>query len=219
MDTSKSNGINNLDINFKSTPKIILKPRTKFTISTHTTTLVITDSNYDTKLITRKIPTVLNDKECLERNYKANQDYIKNCKLYGCNKRYILPSGKFIIIQGYEHLALDILFKTYNETQIIVADRNKVPRVFWTDSSDIRHRYFADIYIPEEKRIIEIKSTWTYSLPISFSPINHEKIKLVPLKCLKLGYSYEYWVFDAKGNRTVISDFTNENNNNIIRPL
>jgi hypothetical protein len=210
MDIILSNGNNNLDISFNSTTKIILKPRSPITIPNHRTTLIIKDTgNYDytNTLTTRKIHIILDDKECLERNYKAEQDYIKSCTLYGCNKRYILPSGKIIIVQGYEHFALDILFKTYDESQIIV-NRNKVPRVFWKDSNDIRHRYFADIYIPIERKIIEVKSSWTYNLPISFSPLNHEKIKLVPLKCLKLGYKYEYWIFDSNGNRTIISDFT-----------
>jgi hypothetical protein len=116
-------------------------------------------------------------------------------------KGYILPSGKITIIQGYEPFALDILLKTYHEDQLFL--ENKVPTILWTDSSNIIHRYTADIYIPSENKLIEIKSNWTFKL----AGINN-KNKLAPLACIAQGYTYEYWIFDKKGNREIISQFS-----------
>ena len=74
-------------------------------------------------------------------------------------KTYILPSKKEITIQGYEHFALDELLRTYNEDDIITGNEN-VPEL-WYESNDTRHRHYVDIFIPNEKLCIEIKSTWT----------------------------------------------------------
>jgi len=111
-------------------------------------------------------------------------------------KNYKLPSGNLVNVQGYEPWALDILLKIYSENQLIISDRTKVPEIWWLDSQGKQHRYFADIFIPEENRLIEVKSTWTYN-----RDDRKDKIKEVPLKCISLGYKYEYWVF----NRTIES--------------
>jgi len=120
-------------------------------------------------------------------------------------KGYILPSGKIAIIQGYEPFALDILLKTYNEDQLFL--ENKVPSILWTDSNNKLRKYTADIYIPSENKLIEVKSTWTYKPRDSHGA---DLLKLAPLACIAQGYTYEYWIFDKKGNREIISQFSND---------
>ena len=122
------------------------------------------------------------------------------------SKSYKLPSGLEIKVQGYEPWALDELLNLYKEDELVI-ERTRVPVIWWKDSKNKSHRYYTDIYIPKENRLIEIKSKWTY---IRNTPINNEKIKQIPIQCIAQGYKYEYWLYDTKGNKTVISEFSNE---------
>ena len=107
-------------------------------------------------------------------------------------KPYILPSKKEISIQGYENFALDELLKTYNEDDIITGNEN-VPEL-WYESNNKTHRHYVDIFIPNENLCIEVKSTWTLN-----SKKDNIFIKQAAAK--NLGYNYEIWVYDNKGNK------------------
>lgn len=61
-------------------------------------------------------------------------------------------------IKGYEHLALDELVKIYNEDDILT-DRNDMPKIMY-NFNDKTLRYYPDIYIKSENKIIEVKSTY-----------------------------------------------------------
>jgi hypothetical protein len=108
-------------------------------------------------------------------------------------KEYVCPSGIIRRIQGYENFALDELFKTFTEEQIIT-DRDFIPTIDYEYEDEI-HVYFPDIFIPHLNKIIEVKSTWTYNLEVDKLK---QKEKYTKLK----GYEYEYWIFD-KGYLTV----------------
>jgi len=110
-------------------------------------------------------------------------------------KEYTLPSGKIIKLQGYENLALDILLKYYNENKI-QSDRTDMPKIMFEFNKKTK-RYFPDIFIKSENKIIEVKSTWTYK---------KELIKNIhkALATRKLGYTFEIWIFDGKGNLNII---------------
>jgi hypothetical protein len=103
-----------------------------------------------------------------------------------------MPSGIIRKVQGYEPYALDELVKQYTEEQI-KTDRKDVPRITY-DIENNKHYYFPDIYIPEEKYIIEVKSTWTYKCKTDNIKQKAEAVK-------KLGYKYEIWVYDNKKNK------------------
>ena len=60
-----------------------------------------------------------------------------------------------------------------------------------------RHRYYPDLYIPSQKRFIEVKSTWTYS---RYLPQNEAKAQ----GCLQDGYAFEFWICSAKGILEII---------------
>ena len=107
-------------------------------------------------------------------------------------KLYTLPSGTQIKLQGYEPWALDELLKTYKEDQIIT-DRAKVPRIEYKHN-DKTHYYFPDIYIPDANLIIEVKSTWTHKCKLDITLAKADATKA-------LGYSFDLWIFDAKGKR------------------
>jgi hypothetical protein len=110
-------------------------------------------------------------------------------------KKYILPSKKIIYIQGYEHLALDdlILNKNIDESDIIVGAKN-VPEIWYSDLSYKKHKHYVDIFIPKLNKCIEVKSTWT-------AKKNQHNIFLKQKAAKELGYKYEIWVYDEKGNK------------------
>jgi hypothetical protein len=116
----------------------------------------------------------------------------KNAKKY---KKYIFPSGNIRNVQGYETFALDDLIKSYTEEQI-KTDRKDVPRIEYIFENK-KHYYFPDIYLPHENYIIEVKSTWTYK-----SKKDSIKDKADATKAL--GYKYEIWIYDSKGNKQII---------------
>jgi hypothetical protein len=116
----------------------------------------------------------------------------KYSSLHYKRKTYILPSKKEISIQGYEHFALDELLKTYNEDDIITGNEN-VPTI-WYECNDIRHRHYVDIFIPNENLCIEVKSTWTLEC-------KKDNVFIKQSAAKDLGYKYEIWVYDNKGNK------------------
>ena len=108
-------------------------------------------------------------------------------------KKFILPSGKEIQCQGYEPFALDDLIKNINEDDIITGCKN-VPTIWYYDTNGKKHRHYVDIFIPSQNKCVEVKSTWT---------IKKTKANIFEKQTAgkQLGYEYEIWVYDAKGNR------------------
>ena len=113
-------------------------------------------------------------------------------------KEYTLPSGNIIKIQGYEHFALNELLKNINENDIITGCKN-VPTIWYNDESGKKHRHFVDIFIPSQNKCIEVKSTWTFKK-------QKEIVLLKKLTGKELGYLYEIWVYDNKGNKVEFYD-------------
>jgi hypothetical protein len=110
------------------------------------------------------------------------------------SKEYIYPSGKIINIQGYENFALDFLLinENINESDIITGCKN-VPTVWYNDENNKKHRHYVDIFIPSQNKCIEVKSTWTVEK-------KKDCIFLKQNAAKELGYNYEIWVYDKKGN-------------------
>jgi hypothetical protein len=107
-------------------------------------------------------------------------------------KIYILPSGKELICQGYEPLALYKLVKEDNilEEDIVTGCKN-VPQIWYNDENGKKHRHYVDIYIPSQNRCIEVKSTWT-------AEKKKDNIYLKQNSAKELGYNYEIWIYNSK---------------------
>jgi hypothetical protein len=120
--------------------------------------------------------------EIMEKLQKTGKKY----------KNYTLPSGKIILIQGYEHFALNILLQQYSEDQIIT-ERGKVPRILYS-FNDKEKYYFPDMFIPSKNKIIEVKSTWTYSKDLDKNTAKWNATR-------EKGYVCEVWIFSPKGER------------------
>lgn len=109
-------------------------------------------------------------------------------------KTFIYPSGKGINCQGYEPFALKELIKTNIEENNIIMGCKNVPAIWYNDEKGKKHRHYVDIFIPSENKCIEVKSTWTIK---KLSSNIFEKQKAAK----EIGYNYEIWVYDSKGNR------------------
>ena len=75
------------------------------------------------------------------------------------------PSGKVVRVQGYEPKVLAKLVVDYNEDDIIVGVQNIIDEIgfFHYEYENETHRYYPDIYIKSENRVIEVKSTYTFN--------------------------------------------------------
>jgi hypothetical protein len=111
------------------------------------------------------------------------------------SKNYIFPSGRIDKIQGFENYGLDFLLKNenLNENEIKIGCIN-VPTIWYNDNTGKKRRHYVDIFIPLQNRCIEIKSAWTVLK-------NKDTIYLKQNAAKELGYKYEIWVYDGKGNR------------------
>ena len=109
-------------------------------------------------------------------------------------KEYILPSGNIIKFQGYEHYALDELLKDGILEEEIINGCKNVPEIWYTDENNKSHRHYVDIFIPSQNRCIEVKSTWTAQKKKDCIFLKQEAGK-------ELGYNYEIWVYNGKGEK------------------
>ena len=109
-------------------------------------------------------------------------------------KEYTLPSGNIIKIQGYENYALDEILQDGILEEDIINGCKNVPEIWYEDENGIKHRHYVDIFIPNQKRCIEIKSTWT-------AEKKKDCIFLKQQAGKELGYNYEIWVYNGKGEK------------------
>lgn len=112
-------------------------------------------------------------------------------------KYFTFPSGNEIKCQGYEPFALQELIENNIEECNIITGCKNVPEIWYNDQKNNKHKHFVDIYIPSQNKCIEVKSTWT---------IQNKKANIFYKQkaAKKLGYKYEIWVYDNKGNKVEI---------------
>ena len=122
--------------------------------------------------------------------------FAENClKSAFSRKDFEYPSGRIDKVQGYEPFALsDLLNLEHVDEDNIITNRIDVPKIWYESNDEKSHRYYVDIFIPEENRCIEIKSTWTFDN-------DKENVLLKQQAAIDAGYTCEIWVYDRKGNR------------------
>lgn len=122
-----------------------------------------------------------------------NQEIYDKSKISsGEYKQYILPSGKEVKIQGYENKFLDEYFNSGGlESNILIKtkDINDYLGIIWYQGLDNkRHKYYPDIYLIKENKIIEVKSTYTIKC-------NIDKNELKRQACLDKGLNFEFKIY------------------------
>ena len=134
------------------------------------------------------------DKTCEERY--GDKDIMHNAEIFEKvvknsfkKKEYTLPSGKIITYQGYENVAFDELLKTMDENEF-TNDVKVMPKVMYTFEENL-HRYYPDIYIPSQKRFIEVKSLYTYNKQLEQNHCKRDQV-------LTNGYAFEFWICNKK---------------------
>jgi hypothetical protein len=121
------------------------------------------------------------------QNDDVHDKSTRNSKLV---RDYILPSGKIVRIQGYEHWAIELLLKSYSEDSLLFSNKDK-PKIRYIFEGKNK-LYRPDIFILEDNLIIEVKSTWTFE---KNKEQNLEKEKA----CIEAGYAFRFMIFDHKG--------------------
>ena len=111
-------------------------------------------------------------------------------------KDFTYPCGNTIQVQGYEPFALKYLIVQGYTHRDITTKRTDVPEI-WYVKGERPARYFCDIFIAKENRIIEVKSPWTYEK-------DKEDLVLKEQACVDAGHTFELQVYDAKGNRVIL---------------
>lgn len=145
-------------------------------------------------------------KKALKENYNVEHSlqytkFFDKATATGCtHKPYKTPSGKILMYQGYEHLALDLLFMQEYDENDIVNSKKDVPEIWWIDADGKEHRYYVDIYIRSENRMIEIKSDYRYEQ-------DKEKIEYLWRTCVAHGFNYEVWIFNKHKELITIKDY------------
>lgn len=104
-------------------------------------------------------------------------------------KEFTLPSGKTVMLQGYEGHTLTRLLETFDESEITVEQKN-MPTI-WYELDGETHRYFPDMFIAKENRIIEVKSDHTMRLHLRKNIAKRNR-------CLELGYSFTFEIYNSR---------------------
>lgn len=116
-------------------------------------------------------------------------------------KIFFFPSGRTEKIQGYEGFAIiDLLNSGYSEDDIIVSNKEieKYTSKIWYYDKYVNKnkKYYPDVYIVSENKIIEVKSKYTYETNIVLN-------KLKKKASIEMGLSFEFWVYDSSGKKII----------------
>jgi hypothetical protein len=107
-----------------------------------------------------------------------------------------MPSGNSIKCQGYEPYALkELIYNQHIKENEIKTGVKNVPVIWYNDLNSKKHRHYVDIFIPSQNKCIEVKSTWTIKK-------QYNNIFLKQNAAKQLGYCYEIWVYNLKGEKT-----------------
>jgi hypothetical protein len=87
----------------------------------------------------------------------------------------------------------------YIEDDIIVSNKeieSHTGTIWYLDSERKKRKYYPDIYLIGDNKIIEVKSEYTYKAAYS---INIRKKQA----CFDLEISFEFWIYNSKGEKTI----------------
>lgn len=126
----------------------------------------------------------------------------KQFKSTGRYKEIIMPSGKIVKVQGYEDMAVFKLLKDYDETDLYIGAINihkEIGLIKYKWNNTIK-KYYPDIYIKSENKIIEVKSPFTFNLK---EDINYAKKDA----CILMGLNFSFMIIDPLGKNIKIIEY------------
>ena len=151
-----------------------------------------TEYGFQSKIIKEKIKKTNLEKYGVENQSQRIEIQKKQkSSCYHNLKKYTFNTGEIVNVRGYEPKALKLLELqgyTYNDIEI---ETLQIKYKY----NDKNYYHYPDIYIPNENRIIEVKSDWT------FKKENNIQKKI---SSIEQGYLYEFWIFDSKGKLTIL---------------
>ena len=139
----------------------------------------IQEKSKTTNMLRYGVRNAMQNGEILEKQQRSSYKY----------KKYLLPDGKTIYLQGYEPYIYNLLLEDYHQDEII-SGVNKVPIIKYIFENKVRV-YFCDIFIPKENKIIEVKSKYTYEKEVERNILKKEA-------CISEGYKFEFYIYDKK---------------------
>jgi hypothetical protein len=114
----------------------------------------------------------------------------KACASSYTRKPYVWNNQTYMVL-GYEDRAIDDVIKRDGVNIVYAGECDEIPLFEYYYIDGKKHLYYPDIYCPEDNRIIEVKSIWTYNRD--------------PLKTLYKGlavsedyYTFELRIYDSK---------------------
>jgi hypothetical protein len=164
----------------------------------------------------KEISEIVNKRRftCLERYGVENalmkpESRINSAKANSKGREYTLPSGRVIGVRGHEDAAISILLKTYSESDLLIDDRKIKYQLPVFECIDHRRhilKYYPDIYIPKENKIIEVKSPWWWDGKGSDRYKSRLKNNLRKKDAvLAAEYQYEVWLFTDKNTYEILT--------------
>jgi len=153
-------------------------------------------------------------KTCLERHGVENafmkpDARIKSAKSNSSGREYTLPSGRIIGVRGYEDIAINILLEDYSEDELMFDDRTcqyQLPVFNYLNVNQHTVKYYPDIYIPEENKLIEVKSPWWWDgkgSPKYDSRLQNNLRKKDAV--ISAGFKYEVWLFTDRDQYEILT--------------
>lgn len=141
-----------------------------------------------TKEVQQKTIETCNEKYGCDYPMQNIEVFEKFYKKVYKKKQIKFPSGRTESVQGYEPQAINELLELgYSEDDLVISNKDiesHIGKVMYKDGEKTR-RYYPDIYIKSERKIIEVKSNYTYN---AHKTIN----KLKEQACIDLGFNFEF---------------------------
>ena len=75
---------------------------------------------------------------------------------------YKSPFGHQYTILGYEDLYLDEIFEKYGDITVYAGEDERIPVINYCLNDGVGRKYYPDIFIPSENKIIEIKRIYRF---------------------------------------------------------
>lgn len=115
------------------------------------------------KEIVEKMKSTMLERYGVSHNMQSPELFLKNQKAMYKKKDYIWKTGEISLVQGYEPIVLKELEESGYMFEDIKTNESDMPEI-WYFYENENHRYYPDIFIPNENLLIEVKSPWTLQL-------------------------------------------------------